>query len=226
MSNKIRVAVAEDEDYLRNYMCRAIRENEVMELIGDASTGKCIVELVAEKPVDIVLMDVEMERYDSGIQAAAKIAEINPNIIIVFLTVHEEDEVIYQAFSVAPKVDYIVKSATRESILKKIEDVYYSRNSIDPKIMRTLTREFYRMSHSKKNLMGFYNVIFTITPSEKELIKMLLEGKSISQIAKMRFVQDTTVKTQINILHKKFHVKKTKEILAQIRDLGVSDIFN
>ena len=225
MAQKIRVAVAEDEDYLRAYMCRAIRENEIMELAGDASSGKGIVQLAADKEIDIVLMDVEMERYDSGIQAASKIAGINPNVIIVFLTVHEEDDLIYQAFSSAPNVDYITKSASRETILKKIEDVYYSRNSVDPKIMRRLTRELMRIRQNKNNLMGFYNVMFSITPSEKELIKMLLEGKSISQIARLRFVQDATVKTQINLLHKKFHVKRTKEILEQIRDLGVVDLF-
>ena len=224
-TTRIRVAVAEDEVYLRTRLCRALAEDERIQLVGNVGTGREIIQLVNEQPVDVVLMDVEMERYESGIWAASEIAAVYPATIILFLTVHEEDELIYKAFSAAPNVDYMVKSATREEILKKVVDVFYSRNSVDPKIMRKLTREFMRLRNSSNRLMGFYNVMFTITPSEKELVGLLLQNKSVAQIAKARVVTDGTVKSQITSLLKKFHVRRSREIVAKIRELGLEELF-
>ena len=93
---------------------------------------------------------------------------------------HDEDEVIYEAFSAAPNVDYIVKSETAEAVLQKIEDAYMGRSSISPQILHKITGEFGRMRRRQSDVLYFYNILFTITASEKELIKMLLDGCSVS----------------------------------------------
>lgn len=221
----IRVAVAEDEPYLRRDICQAIRRQPGMTLVGEGATEAETVSAVLEGRADVVLMDVEMDRCDSGIRAAVRIARERPETIILFLTVHDEDEVIYEAFSAAPNVDYIVKSATPGQVLQKIEDAYMGRSSISPEILHKITGEFGRMRRRQSDVLYFYNILFTITASEKELIKMLLDGNSVSQIAARRVVQVSTVKAQINTLLKKFHVKRTKEIVSQIRDLGLEKIF-
>lgn len=225
MENVIRVAVAEDEDYLRKGLCRVLEQQRDICVVGAAATGAEIVELVLRQPVDIVLMDVEMERRDSGIQAAARIADERPGIIIIFLTVHEEDELIYQAFSTALNVDYVVKSAEYDKIISKIRNTYEGRIHIDPKIMRKLTGEFGRMRRRQTSMFYFVNVLFAITPSEKSLIQMLLKDMTVSQIARSRCVEVSTVKSQINTLLKKFHMNRTKEITSWIRTLGVEQFF-
>lgn len=221
----IRVAVAEDEPHLRRDVCRAIQGRAGMRLVGEGSTEAEIVQAALEGRADVVLMDVEMDRCDSGIRAAVRIAQQRPEAIILFLTVHDEDEVIYEAFSAAPNVDYIVKSEAPAAVLQKIEDAYLGRSSISPRILRKLTGEFGRMRRRQSDVMYFYNILFAITASEKELIKMLLDGCSVAQIASRRVVQVSTVKAQINTLLKKFHVKRTKEIVSQIRALGLEEIF-
>lgn len=226
MSKTIRVAVAEDENYLRRDICRSVSRRCGLELVADVTTGADIVSIVMENQVDVVLMDIEMERYDSGIQAAIRIADEKPQTIIIFLTVHEEDELVYQAFSTAPNIDYIVKSADHEQILQKIEDAYYGRNSIDPQIMRKITDEFGRMRRKQTSIMYFFNVLFSITPSEKELIKMLLADMTVTRIAQERYVEVSTVKSQINTLLKKFHMSRTKEITTLIRAMDIEKNFS
>ena len=221
----IRVVVAEDEPYLRRDIANAIRARQGMQLVGEASTEAESVQAALEGQADVVLMDVEMDRCDSGIRAAVRIARERPETIILFLTVHDEDEVIYEAISAAPNVDYIVKSETAEAVLQKMEDAYMGRSSISPQILHKITGEFGRMRRRQSDVLYFYNILFTITASEKELIKMLLDGCSVSQIAARRVVQVSTVKAQINTLLKKFHVKRTKEIVSQIRELGLEKIF-
>ena len=67
--------------------------------------------------------------------------------------------------------------------------------------------------------------MFTITPSEKELIRLLLNGWNIKQIAEKRYVEVSTVKTQINTLLKKFGMSRTKEIINYIRRINVESLF-
>ena len=95
---RIRVAVAEDIDYLRRDIADVIAQAPGLELVGQASSGGEIVELAGRQQVDVALMDIEMERYDSGIRAASEIARFSPDTVFVFLTVHEDDELIYRAF--------------------------------------------------------------------------------------------------------------------------------
>ena len=225
MEEKIRVAVAEDIEYLLNDICRALEKDERFEVVARARSGKEIVHLLEGRSADLVLMDIEMESDSAGIRAAELIAEQSPSVIILFLTVHEEEEFIYQAFSSAPNVDYIVKSASHEEIIQKIIDCFYGRNQIAPEIARKITREFSRMKKKEREMNYFINVSFAITASERQLIRMLLEEKSVSMIARERVVEVSTVKSQINTLLKKFHVRRTKEIITMVHSLGIEQIF-
>lgn len=94
-----------------------------------------------------------------------------------------------------------------------------------PEIAKAITREFSRMKKKEQEMNYFINISFAITASERQLIRMLLEGKSIRTIAKERVVEVSTVKSQINTLLKKFHMKRTKEILLMIHSLSVEHIF-
>ncbi len=225
MAESIRVAVAEDIEYLLNDICKALAKEDGIEVVARARSGKEIVRLLEKEAADVVLMDIEMESDSAGIRAAEQIASNAPSTIILFLTVHEEEEFIYQAFSSAPNVDYIVKSASYEEIIQKIIDCYYGRNRIAPEIAKKITREFSRMKKKEQKMNYFINVSFAITASERQLIRMLLEGKSVSGIARERVVEVSTVKSQINTLLKKFHMKRTKEILTMIRSLSIEEIF-
>ena len=225
VERQIQVAVAEDEPYLRRGICRAISECPELNLAGSADTRQEIVQLVLEQAVDVVLMDIEMDRYDSGIQAAAQIAGEKPEVIIIFLTVHDEDEMVYQAFSVAPNVDYMVKSVDYELVTRKICEAYEGRNRISPQIMRKLTGEFGRMRRKQADVMRFVNLLFAITPSEKELIRMLLSDMSVSQIASVRCVEMSTIKSQIHTMLKKFQMRRTKDVTSHIRMLELEQLF-
>lgn len=223
---RIRVMIAEDEPYLCDKLARWIAECDELELVGYSYTGEGIVRLAGEKSADVILMDIEMESSDSGLVAAEKIVSANPQIIIIFITVHEEDDLIYRAFEIGPNIDYIVKSNDKDKVITKIIDIYSGRKSVDPEIVQRITDEFVRMRRNQGELMRFFNILFTITPSEKELIRLLLAGWNIKQIAEKRYVEVSTVKTQINTLLKKFGMSRTKEIVNYIRRIKVESFFN
>lgn len=86
-------------------------------------------------------------------------------------------------------------------------------------------QEYQRLRHTEKGLLFFINNLSKLTPSEREIITLLLHGNSISEIAKIRVVEVPTVKSQITVLLKKFGVKRSVEIVNIIKGLGLEHLF-
>lgn len=220
----IHVMIAEDFDLLREDLSELINEQEDMIVVGSVSTGKEVENLVKEKEVAIILMDIEMENITAGIQAAEEILRIKPQIKIIYLSAHETKEMLITAMATGA-VDYIVKGISNEKILEHIRCAYQDQPLLESKIQKTIMEEFSRLKTSEQSLLFFIHTLSKLTPTEKELVKLLLENKKIKEIADLRCVEIVTVKTQIKSLLRKFDCNRTKEIIHYIRQLKVEHLF-
>lgn len=93
-------------------------------------------------------------------------------------------------------------------------------------IHETVMQEFARLQKSERSLLFFINNISNLTPTERELIKLLLQGYKVNQIAGIRSVEASTVKTQIKGLLRKFGCSRSKEIIQIIKDLKIEHLFS
>lgn len=216
--------VAEDMDILREDFCDTINSQDDMELAGSASTGREICELARTTDCDVILMDVEMENTTAGIVAAEQIYKENPEVKIIFLTVHESDDMITSAMS-SGAVDYVVKGCEDSVLLEHIRNAYDNEIKLQPHIRQTVMSEYTRLRQSEKSLLFFINNIARLTSAERSLIRLLLEGKKIHEIADIRNVEVVTVKTQMKGLLNKFGCSRSKEIVQLIRQLGLEYLF-
>jgi Response regulator containing a CheY-like receiver domain and an HTH DNA-binding domain len=221
----IKVMVAEDNEILRQDFCEMIMACPDMELAGSAASGAEIVRLSLSADVDMILMDIEMEKYQDGIEAAGILSVQKPRTGIIFLTVHEDDETVYRAFSVPTAKNYIVKSAEHAAILQSIRDAYKEMRGAPPSIVSKIQREFSRMKHAEIDLLSFMGVFSRITQAEKEIIRLLLDNYKIDEIARMRRVETVTIKSQINKLLKKFRMRRTREIVEHVKELKLEFLF-
>lgn len=224
MSSKIRVLIAEDFEIIRQEFVDIINSNEDMEVVGEASSGEEIVGLARRVPTDIILMDIEMENTYSGIKAAETIIDENIKCQIIFLTIHENKEIIYSALSTGA-ADYLIKTSSQETITEHIRNVYSGKPQLDSKIQKYMQAEFSRLRHSEKSLLFFATRLTTLTPAEKDLVRLLLKDKKVAEIAKIRTVEVVTVKTQIKSLLKKFGCRRTKEIVKMLREMNLDRLF-
>ena len=96
---------------------------------------------------------------------------------------------------------------------------------LDGKIQNLLLKEYSRLRTSERSLLFFISTVSQLTAAERDLVRLLLEGKKIKEIAAQRCVEVVTVKTQIKSLLRKFGCTRTKEIVDTIRDLNVSHLF-
>ncbi len=220
----IRVMVAEDVELLLEDFCDIVDQELDMEVVGAASSGQQICALAQEKDCDVILMDVEMETMTAGILAAENILAEKPNIKIIFLTAHETDSIITSAMGTGA-VDYVVKGCDDAVLLDHIRRAYTDTTVLEAHIRQTVMREYTRLHQSERSLIFFFNSVARLTPVERELVRLLLEGKKTAEIARIRCVEMVTVKTQIKGLLNKFDCSRTKEIVQMIHRLGLEHLF-
>ena len=221
---KIRILIADDFVYLREDLTELINKQEDMEVVGEAESGSEIVELAEKTDYDIILMDIEMEQTNAGILATEKIRDKNPDACIIFLTAHETKEMIVTAMG-AGAVDYVVKGVEDEALLMHIRNAYEGNPVMQSRVRDTVMQEYARLQRSERSLLFFINCISNLTGAERELVKLLLQGSKVSEIADIRKVENSTVKTQIKSLLRKFGCSRSKEVVSLIEELKIGHLF-
>lgn len=221
---KIKIMIAEDFDLLREDWSELINSQPDMEVVGVASSGKEITNLASKTKCDIILMDIEMETVKAGISAADAIRYKTPEIDIIFLTAHETDDMVITAMGTGA-VDYVVKGCDDEELLKHIRAAYEGKPMLESAIQEKIMEEYVRLRRSEKSLLFFINNIAKLTPSEHDLVKLLLMNKKVREIAEIRCVEIVTVKTQVKSLLRKFGCSRTKQIVKMIQELKIEHLF-
>lgn len=220
----IRVMVAEDIPLLREDFCDIVSRAPGMEVAGCAATGQEITRLARETDCDIILMDIEMETMQAGITAAEAIHRDKPEVKIIFLTAHETEDIILSAMA-SGAVDYVVKGCEDEVLLEHIRRAHAGRPALEQQVQQIVMREYSRLHQSERSLIFFISNMARLTPAERELVRLLLQGLKVQEIAAARCVEVVTVKTQIKGLLNKFGCTRTKEIVALIRQMGLEHLF-
>jgi NarL family two-component system response regulator LiaR len=220
----MRLMLAEDFELLREDWLELLNSQPDMEVVGTAASGEEIIKLADEVPCDIILMDIEMETIDAGIRATEKIKTDHPEIKVIFLTAHEDDRMVTTAMG-SGAVDYIVKGEPEEQLLQHIRAAYEGHPFLESKIQEKVRNEYVRLRRSEKSLLFFIYNVTKLTPAEYDLVKHLLMGRHVREIAKIRCVEIVTVKTQIKSLLKKFGCSRSSELVQMIKDLNITHLF-
>lgn len=217
--------IADDLEEIRDYFKMILERESDMQVAGIAASGEEAVRVAMELKPDIILMDIQMETDTAGITAIQKIKEELPNTKIIVLTIHEEDDLLFKAYS-AGAIDYIVKTCSIVDIIGSIRNVYRNKLSLRPEIAEKILNEFSRMKKEQSIMIDTLNIISKLTNSEFEILKAIYGGHTYKQIAKERFVQEVTIRTQVNKILKKYDKKNMQEVVKLLKQLKVFDVYN
>ena len=125
----IRLVIVDDMPDIRNYLAEELAAaSEQFSVVGAAEDGTEAVKLVDSLLPDVVLMDIQMKTRTEGIYAIRIIHERHPDIKCIALTIHEDDELIFQAY-LAGAADYIIKTRSIDTIKNSILAVVNNRRS-------------------------------------------------------------------------------------------------
>lgn len=196
----IKVAIADDQEILREGLKMILNMEEDIEVCGLASNGKEAYEICKWRMPDVILMDIKMPEMN-GVEATRRIKEDFPNIKVIVLTTFNEDEFIYDALKFGAS-GYLLKDAKPETIRDALRVVYRGGALIQPDVA---VRVLDRFSKLAKGNIGKErdSRIELLTEREKDICKLLGQGKNNREIGEKLYLSEGTVKNHItNILSK------------------------
>jgi len=214
----IKILLVEDQKLMRIGIKSLFSDYPEMEVIGEAVNGKEAVEKAKLIKPDIILMDIGLSDI-SGIEATKQILENNSNIKVIMLTSHiNEDEL--NASLTAGANAYVIKDISTEYLMNVIKMVKSGAMWIDPHVVpfireknngiipsRQVSRSVFRQNHSN------------LTQREYEVLKLVVDGQSNSQIAKTLTISEHTAKAHVcNIIQKLVVDDRTQAAVKALKE--------
>lgn len=225
MMEKIRVLVADDMESIREYFEIILNKSGECECIGTANGENDVVEKSGKLKPDIVLLDLQMERIDSGICAIPKILERSPKTKIIILTVHNDRHMIFEAIRVGA-VNYVIKNQPWESLLKTILETQSGNNYLKLDVAQKLLEEVKVLEEKQSSLLYLFSKFAMLSSGEIEILRAMCDGKTPLQIAKERFVEPVTIRSNISRILKKMDYKKAKQLIEHIKELKLFELID
>ncbi|TSB30070.1 response regulator transcription factor [Streptomyces benahoarensis] len=191
-----RVVVADDQTVVREGIVMLLGLLPGIDVVGSAPDGEEAIRLVAELDPDVVLMDLRMPRCD-GVEATRRIRTDHPGTQVVVLTTYADDESLFPALQAGAR-GYLTKDADGDEIVRAINDVLSGEAGLSPRIQRRLLERVAEPAPSPRRRSA--EPPDGLTAREVEVLRLVAEGLSNSEIARTLHVSTATVKTHINNL--------------------------
>jgi DNA-binding NarL/FixJ family response regulator len=229
-----RVLVADDQTVVREGIVMLLGLLPGIEVVGAAADGEEALRMVEERHPDVVLMDLRMPRCD-GVEATRRIRADHPGTEVVVLTTYADDDSLFPALQAGAR-GYLTKDAGAEEIVKAIADVRAGAAGLSPQIQRRLLErlaspqppstpaEPTRMAQSTQSAQSAQPRVLPdgLTIREAEVLTLIADGLSNSEIAEALFVSPATVKTHINNLFAKTAVRDRAQAVSYAFRHGLS----
>ncbi|MFD0672825.1 response regulator [Cohnella sp. GCM10027633] len=222
---KIKVLIVEDDNLIAKRYQLIFDKDPQIDFVGRAASGYEGTMLSALYRPDVILMDIELEDKQAGLRATSEILAYMPDIKIVMLTVCETDEAVFRAFELGA-TNYLLKNMPAEEIVVAIKDAFYDMPSLHANIAGKITREFKRIKTTEDSLLRNFHILTLLTPTELEVLDLLLKDYSRQDICKLRHVEPSTLKSQIHSILKKFEKESVQEVVAVLRELHIPEILS
>ncbi|MDR1531186.1 MAG: response regulator transcription factor [Clostridiales bacterium] len=214
-ANPVKVLIAHNTEQTLKKLIRIVENNPRMVLAGYAKNGYEAVVNAAGGAPDVVVMDIEMESRLAGLYAMQGILKLRPETKVIIYTQHNSGYYVSKAFQFGAS-DYLIKGISDQDIADAILCASQNRSAIHHEAAEFLRKEFIQLKNAQENLAYTMRVCISLTPSELDILRMLHTGMNYREIAKVRFIEMTTMKTHISNLLRKFGRKSIAEVLETI----------
>lgn len=221
-AGKISVLIVDDHQVVRQGLRTFLELHEDVVVVGEADDGLTAVEMVRRLEPDVVLMDLVMPRLD-GIAATRQVKALGSRTQVIALTSFTEDDKVFPAIQ-AGASSYLLKDVSPDDLIEAIRAVHRGEARLHPNIARKLM-DATRVSQQGIPAREGRAPVEDLTEREREVIRLVAQGRSNSEIAQALVISDKTVKTHVsNILSKLDLQDRTQLAIYAIRNgLGDAD---
>ena len=198
---KKRVLIVEDDDEIRNSFSLIVNSSQKFMVVSAYGRVEDAIENLHRDRPEIVLMDIELPGIN-GIQGTKVIKDKAPHTDIIMVSVYEDSELVFEALK-AGASGYITKSANYLELLTALEEITRGGAPMSSKIARMVIDNFHVNPNSP------------LTKRETEILQLISEGKTYTQISEELFISKETAKTHIKNIYSKLQVNSKSEAIAK-----------
>jgi DNA-binding NarL/FixJ family response regulator len=213
----IRVVVADDQALVRAGFRMILQAQPDIEVAGEAEDGSQAIAIARERDPDVVLMDIRMPGVD-GLEATQRLVQDNhPRPHILMLTTYDTDEYIYRALR-AGASGFLLKTAPPARLIDAVRIIAAGEALLAPTVTRRLIESFVRRPPP-----GYATPpeLRALTEREVQVLKMAARGMSNLEIAQSLIVSEATVKSHINRLFAKLHIRDRVQAVVLAYETGL-----
>ena len=207
MPSPVRVLIADDHPLIRSGLRALLDRDGEFKVVAEASDGYEAIELALQHKPDLILLDVAMPRL-SGTDAAQHISAKLPNIRIVIVSMHSDESYVLRALKAGAR-GYLLKASPEADVIAAARAVAAGNAYFSPSITRMLVED-YMLEVKRRGVDDSYDLL---SLREKEILQLLVSGKSNRDIAGMLHVSVATVETHRNTVLRKLNLHSLPELI-------------
>jgi len=212
----IRVLLVDDHTIFRQGTANALRLMGGVEVIGEADNGQDAVDMARCLRPDVVLMDLSLPGMN-GLEATRLIVESVPSTRVIMLTFMDDEANLVAAVQAGAK-GYLLKSVAPEELWVHVRAAATGEMPISGSLTMKLVGAL-----AQRQLLGENPGALSLTARERELIKLVAEGKSNPEIARGMFMSVSTVKLHLHNILQKLNLHSRAELIAMVARTGMLD---
>lgn len=215
-TKEIRLVLADDHAVVRSGTRELLEQEPDLKIVGEASNGEEAVRLAQELHPDVLVMDVRMPKM-SGVEATRRIKSERPDIRVLVLTAHDDDEYVF-ALLQAGANGYLLKTAEIDELVRAIRTVASGQSALAPEVTGKVVAQFASgksMPEAMTNTQEDYN---GLTERELGILELVSKGLSNKQIGSELYISDRTVQAHLSNIFSKLGVNsRTEAVMFAVR---------
>jgi two-component system nitrate/nitrite response regulator NarL len=209
-----KVLIVDDHALFRQGVRSTIEPEEDIEVVDEAEDGTEALAKARELKPDLILMDIKMPRC-GGLEAVSAIKRELPGVRIIMLTVHDEDEKLFEAIQRGAE-GFLSKRVRAKALLDSLRGAMKGEAAISGPMAGKILKEFARLAGIEAG-----HITSQLTPREKEVLQKISEGLSNKKIALSLCISENTVKAHVTNILRKLHLQNRSQAAAYAQRLGL-----
>ncbi len=212
---KISVLLVEDHHVVRKGISYLLSLEEDIDIVGEAEDGNEGIKMAKELCPDVIIMDITMPNLN-GIDAIKKIKKSLPKTKVMIMTMHTKEQYIRQALLDGAS-GYLLKESTQEELVNAIRTIHKGGVVLSPSISRFVLNEYVRQCDPKKEV----DSIELLTDRERQVLRLIVEGKTNKEIAKCLSISKSTVNIHRTNVMQKLDIHDTVGLVRYSIEKGI-----
>ena len=207
MAKSYQIILADDHVLVRSGLSRILGEEPNLEIVAEVGDGLELLSALNKIKPDLIILDVSMPNL-RGIEAIPEIRRIRPEAKVLILTMHKEEEYLYQAVS-AGADGYLLKDDAERELFTAIDNIREGKIYISPSLADQSMQNWARLRRGEDDS----NVSDVLTVRQREILKLIAEGKTNKEIGDLLCLSVRTVERHRANIMDKLNIRKTAELV-------------